>query len=153
MGHIVKELLLDCSTPEYFQFSLRCAECGRVWRNKAARFSRAGTRPETEGKRVVYDTLYRREKEAALDRAVGEAEGAFSQCPICRRLVCDHCFLICDDLDMCASCAQRLQERGEPVTQPEPRSGGDGKKHRPSGPGIPPAPPERKREKDPKNEK
>ena len=36
-------------------------------------------------------------------------------CPICKRLVCDHCFLICDDLDMCVQCAEKLNEKGTVV--------------------------------------
>lgn len=115
MSHITKELLQDCSTPDEFIFSMRCAECGGLWKSKPIRFSRAGVKPQTEGKRVIFETLYQREKAAALLRAVTEAQGAFSQCPICRRLVCDRCFMVCDELDMCVSCANRLQERGEPV--------------------------------------
>lgn len=117
MNHITRELLLDCSTADTFCFSMRCAECGEVWKSRPIRFSKAGIQPETEGKRVVFDTLRKREKEAALIRAVEQAEKTFSLCPICRRLVCDHCFLVCEDLDMCAACARRLQEQGEPVAQ------------------------------------
>ena len=36
-------------------------------------------------------------------------------CPICRRLICDSCFLICEEMDMCRACAKRLKEDGEPV--------------------------------------
>lgn len=113
MSHIAKELLLDCSTQDEFFFSLRCAECGEVWKSRPVRFSKSGVTPETRGKRVVFDTLYQREREAALGRAVSEAAGIFNTCPICRRLVCDHCFMICDDLDMCQSCADNLKEEGE----------------------------------------
>lgn len=115
MSQIPKELLQDCSTREVFCFTLNCAECGAVWRSRPVRFSRAGVEPSTEGKRVIFDTLYQREKEAALLRAVAEARKAFNQCPICRRLVCDHCFLICEELDLCTACAARLQEQGSPV--------------------------------------
>jgi len=38
-----------------------------------------------------------------------------SLCPICIRLVCEHCSLVCDDPDMCSACAKRLHEEGEPV--------------------------------------
>jgi hypothetical protein len=30
-------------------------------------------------------------------------------------VVCNQCFLICDDLDMCRHCAEALQEKGHPV--------------------------------------
>ena len=115
MKQIAKHLLLDESTPDIFCFSLRCAECGEVWKSRDIRFSKAGIRPETDGKRIVFDTLYRREMEEARTRAVKEAEKTFSRCPICHRLVCDRCFMVCDDLDMCVSCAKWLEEHGEPV--------------------------------------
>ncbi len=117
MSKIGPDLLLDCSTPSEFIFSLHCAECGEVWRSRPVRFSRAGVKPMNEGKQVIFDTLYKREKKEALQRATEEAAEVFSQCPICHRLVCDHCFLICEELDMCISCAAHLQEHGTPVTQ------------------------------------
>ena len=117
MRHITKELLTDCSTPVSFCFSMRCRECGKEWNSTPVTFSKAGIEPGTEGKKIIFDALYQREKEAALERAVEEASNAFNQCPICKRLVCDYCFLICDDLDLCISCATRLQEKGEPVMQ------------------------------------
>ena len=39
----------------------------------------------------------------------------FSLCPICKRLVCDRCFLLGEDIDLCTDCAAFLQEHGEPV--------------------------------------
>lgn len=115
MSPIPKELLEDHSTREVFCFTLRCAECGAVWRSRPVRFSRAGIKPSSEGKREIFDILYKREREDALLRAAAEAGKAFNQCPICHRLVCDRCFLICEELDLCASCAARLQEQGSPV--------------------------------------
>ena len=44
-----------------------------------------------------------------------EAMEHFSACPLCGRLICDHCFMICEEQDMCRSCAGYMQERGEPV--------------------------------------
>lgn len=115
MSHIVRELLIDRSNRDQFQFYLRCAACGDQWKSKITRFSKSGIVPESSGKQVVFAALYQREKEAALNRAVAEASGAFNTCPICRQLVCDCCFMICDDLDMCQSCAEHLQEKGELV--------------------------------------
>ena len=119
MSQITKDLLLDFSTQDEFHFSLRCAECGESWSSRPIRFSKAGVHPETQGKRIVFDTLDHRERESALNRAASEANGILNTCPICRRLVCDHCFMICDDLDMCRSCAELLQEKGEVVASRE----------------------------------
>lgn len=115
MRQITKDLLADRSVPEEFRFSLRCTECGREWHSTPVRFSKAGVQPETEGKRVIFRTLYERERERERQRAAETAAQSFNLCPICGRLVCDRCFLICDDLDMCVACARRLSENGTPV--------------------------------------
>ena len=115
MRQITRDLLSDRSVPEEFHFSLRCAECGREWHSRPVRFSKAGVRPETEGKRVIFRTLYEREREQERQRAAEAAAQRFNLCPICARLVCDRCFLICDDLDLCIACARRLSESGTPI--------------------------------------
>jgi hypothetical protein len=43
---------------------------------------------------------------AAFERANLEALNWFSRCPICRRVVCDKCFCILDESDMCKECAE-----------------------------------------------
>ena len=117
MRHITKELLTDCSTAASFGFSMCCSECGKEWNSIRIAFSKAGIEPETEGKKIIFGALYQKEKEAAMEKALEEASNVFNQCPICRRPVCDYCFMICDDLDLCTACAARLQEPGEPVMQ------------------------------------
>ena len=132
MKQVIKEAMGDCSTIEEFRFFLRCQECGRTWHSSLVRFSKAGTRPETEGMRTVFRTLYEREREASREKAAAEASEIFSQCPVCGRLVCDRCFLICEDLDLCIACAKALRVRGRIVAGEtsdarEPPAGADGK--------------------------
>lgn len=115
MKRVVKEAMGDCSTIEEFRFFLRCQECGRTWHSSPVRFSKAGMRPETEGMRTVFRTLYEREREAAREMAAAEAAEIFNYCPVCGRLVCDRCFLICEDLDLCIACAKALRVRGDVV--------------------------------------
>lgn len=115
LDHDLKSFLKDCSTEREFQFYIRCEACGEIWKSKMVTFSYADKKPLTEGKRIIYETLYRREKADALERAVKEAREIFSCCPICNRLVCDQCFLLCDEIEMCSDCAARLQEKGVPV--------------------------------------
>ena len=115
MKRVMKEAMGDCSTIGEFRLLLRCQECGRTWHSSPVRFSKAGTKPETEGMRTVFRTLYEREREAAREKAAAEASELFSQCPVCGRLVCDRCFLICEDLDLCTACAEALQMRGSVV--------------------------------------
>ena len=115
MKRVVKEAMGDCSTIEEFRFLVRCQECGGIWHSSPIRFSKAGAEPEPEGMRTILRTLYEREKEAAREKAAAEAAEIFSYCPVCGRLVCDRCFLICEDLDLCTACAKALQVRGDVV--------------------------------------
>ncbi len=108
-------MLTDCSTEDKFQFSIVCEECGKVWKSRAVVFSKARIPPATEGKKVVYAALYQREKEEAQRKASRAGEKLFSRCPICHRWVCDDCFMVCEDLDMCKQCAEKLNEKGSIV--------------------------------------
>ena len=65
--------------------------------------------------KVIYAALYQREKEAVYQQAEKDAETHFSRCPICHRWVCDDCFMVCADLDMCRRCAKKLNEKGSIV--------------------------------------
>lgn len=109
MNDLLLTRLQDCSTRERFQFYLRCGECGKIWYSSPLRFSRANAPPAGE-RQVVYEIIRKREREAALRLACGQAKECFNICPVCGRLVCDDCFLVGDELDMCRSCAQRLGE-------------------------------------------
>ena len=115
MKRVVKEAMGDCSTVEEFRFLVRCQECGGIWHSSPIRFSKAGAEPEPEGMRTIFRTLYEREREAAREMAAAEAAEIFNYCPVCGRLVCDRCFLICEDLDLCIACAKALQVRGDVV--------------------------------------
>lgn len=115
MKRVVKEAMGDCSTVEEFRFLVRCQECGGIWHSSPIRFSKAGAEPEPEGMRTIFRTLYEREREAAREKAAAEAAEIFNYCPVCGRLVCDRCFLICEDLDLCIACAKALQVRGDVV--------------------------------------
>ena len=95
MKRVGKEAMGDCSTVEEFRFLVRCQECGGIWHSTPIRFSKAGAEPEPEGMRTIFRTLYEREREAAREMAAAEAAEIFSYCPVCGRLVCDRCFLIC----------------------------------------------------------
>lgn len=115
MKQVIKEMMGDCSTIGEFRFLFRCQACGRTWHSSPVRFSKAGTKPETEGMRAVFRALYERERAAAREKAAAEASETFSRCPVCGRLVCDRCFLICEDLDLCTACTEALQMRGSVV--------------------------------------
>ena len=115
MTSLLSGHLEDCSTPQYFYFSIRCEVCGEYWYSSSIPFSKAAQASEHREKKELYDAIYQRERQRARLTAGQEARERFSQCPICRRLVCDSCFLICDEMDMCRECAGRMKEPGEPV--------------------------------------
>ena len=87
MEYITKKDLIDCSTPDEFCFSLCCMECKTVWKSTPIRFSKAGKKPENENRKIIYDTLYDREKNLAFQKALNQAKEIFNICPICKRLV------------------------------------------------------------------
>ena len=115
MKHLVELVLENLSTAEYFLFRVLCGECGTAYGNRTVHFSKAGTDPRNSSKKIVYDVLYEQEFQSARRSAIRDAAEQLNYCPICRRLVCNRCFLICDDLDMCRACAGRLEETGSPV--------------------------------------
>lgn len=115
MKQNIDEYLEDCSTQKEFQYQIRCESCGKIWKSKSRLFSQACITPSTEGKRIIYQTLYQREKAEAFSLAAKEAKEVFSRCPICGHLVCDNCFLLCEEIEMCRDCAARLNETGTPV--------------------------------------
>ena len=112
---LVEELLEDLSTREVFLFRINCSVCGSVYAGHEVRFSKAGVAPQSQGKKIIYDVCYEQEYRDARQGAIRDAAEQLNFCPICKRLVCNRCFLICDDLDMCNQCAARLEESGIPV--------------------------------------
>lgn len=115
MKHLVEMILEDLSSRDVFLFRASCSECGKEYGNKAVHFSKAGIVPETKGKKIIYEAMREQEFNSARASAIRDAAEYLNYCPICKRLICDYCFLICDDLDMCKQCAAHLEETGSPV--------------------------------------
>ena len=115
MRKLVDHILEDLSTREAFSFRLRCGSCGGIHANRPVRFSKAGIPPATPEKQILFDAIYDQEYRSARSSAVRSIAAHFNYCPICKRIVCNRCFVICEDLDMCADCARKLQEPGVPV--------------------------------------
>lgn len=117
LNKILQECLIDCSTDTEIAFKACCEECNKTQFAFRKRFSKAGITPETQEKMTIYRILYRREWEKLRDEAEKKLNERFNICPICKKIVCDNCFLICDEIDMCVSCAKALKEDGISVAE------------------------------------
>ena len=115
MKQLVDMLLENLSTREVFLFRITCSACGAEYGGKRIRFSKAESAPTTERKKIIFEACYEQEFQMARQTAIRNAAEHLNYCPICKRLVCNRCFLICDDLDMCKECAVNLEETGTPV--------------------------------------
>ena len=115
MKKLVEAVLENLSTKEVFLFRVTCESCGTEYGNRPIRFSKSAIPPTTQSKLIIYDALYEQEFRDARRVAIRNAAEHMNYCPICKRLVCNQCFLICDDLDMCKQCAADLEQEGKPV--------------------------------------
>ena len=112
---LVEKGLENLSTKEVLLFRICCASCGQAYGNQPIRFSKAGVDPITERNRILYNALYEQELHTVRQVAIGSAAEQMNLCPICERLVCNRCFMICGELDMCKQCAAELQQQGQLV--------------------------------------
>ena len=115
MRKLVEAALENLSSREVFLFRVTCASCGAEYGNKPMRFSKAEVPPVTQSKQIIYNAIYEQEYNVVRQTAIRNAAEHMNYCPICKRLVCNQCFLICDDLDMCRQCAAQLDLPGKPV--------------------------------------
>lgn len=115
MKTLVEAVLENLSTKDFFLFRVICGSCGTEYGNRPMRFSKADTPPATQNKQILYSALYEQEFKEAKRVAIRNAMEHLNYCPICKRLVCNQCFMICDDLDMCKHCAAELEQQGQPV--------------------------------------
>ena len=119
----IDAVLDDLSTRNFFLFQIRCTSCGKDYSNRPVRFSKAGRIPQTREEQILYEAIYQQECRAARQNALWKIAEHMNECPICKRLVCNRCFLICEDIDMCKECAAQLKETGEPVLSDESENG------------------------------
>ena len=88
--------MTDESDEGVYHFTFYCDICGSPHQS-------VPYESETEGE--CYLCERESEHTAAYERANREALNWFSRCPVCKRVVCDKCFRILDESDMCKECA------------------------------------------------
>ena len=58
MTNLLSSHLEDCSTPQYFCFSVRCEVCGEYWYSSSIPFSKAAQAAQHREKKELYDAIY-----------------------------------------------------------------------------------------------
>ncbi len=96
----VTRRITDLSTPAEYRFVFHCDICGASWESDPVK----SITPEPN-----LDTRAR-DHEAAYERANLEAMRQFNRCPICKRFVCNECFLELPVRDVCMVCAKQVEE-------------------------------------------
>ena len=66
---------------------------------------------------MIYKLLWEMKHRQALKQASEEGILCFNRRPVCGRWVCDRCFRICMEIDLCVECARSLGEDGAVVGQ------------------------------------
>lgn len=115
MIKLVETFIENYSTNETFEFYVTCESCENVYGKTTKRFSKSGAVPTSQIEKTLWNALYEQEMRMVRQIAVRHAAEQLNYCPVCKRLVCNQCFVICDELDMCKQCASTLNQEGKPV--------------------------------------
>ncbi|MBR4309235.1 MAG: hypothetical protein IKT58_06545 [Oscillospiraceae bacterium] len=116
MKKLIEAVLENLSTKQTFRFRVSCGCCRTAYGNKPIKFSKAGQRNTVQNIHSSYNSLYEQEFQKAKQIAINSAAEHMNHCPICKNLVCNDCFLICEEADMCMQCAEDLEQQGKPVS-------------------------------------
>ena len=103
----------DRSTERFFQFSFYCDRCGREWTSEQYPFVHGFPEELSEDERRAKEILWRIDHDAAFERANLEARLRFNSCKACGKIVCDGCFAVWEEEDLCVDCAAQARGAGE----------------------------------------
>ncbi|HHY81507.1 MAG TPA: hypothetical protein GX505_02380 [Clostridiales bacterium] len=84
------------------RFSFYCDICRKEYVSPLARM------PDEQGLFQKWKT--QKAYNMAFEEAQREAKEHFSCCPICNRWVCDECFRVLPNMDICKECSEKLGE-------------------------------------------
>ena len=111
----IEEQLLDLCSDEEFRFGVECAVCKNILSTDSIRFVKAGIEPKSHGQKIIFETIYRRDKLLEREKAINSLSANLNLCPVCGHIVCNNCFVITDDIDICSDCAKKLGVTGKTV--------------------------------------
>ncbi len=103
----ITKKIIDRSTDEFFKFEFHCDRCGTGWVSETYNFEHGFPDKLTEGEKRAKEIMWKVEHDAALERANLEARLRFNQCNSCGRIVCDECFAMDEDEEICVDCARK----------------------------------------------
>ena len=103
----ITKKIIDRSTDAFFKFEFHCDRCGAGWESERYCFEHGFPEKLTEGEQRAKNIMWKVEHDAALERANLEARLRFNQCNSCGRIVCDECFAMDEEEDLCIDCAKR----------------------------------------------
>ena len=96
----------DRSTDGFFKFSFYCDRCGKEWTSEEYPFVHGFGEKLSENEKRAKEILWRSDHDAAFERANLEARLRFNVCKICMEAVCDECFAMEEDEEICINCAE-----------------------------------------------
>ena len=88
--------MTDESNGSIYSFTFYCDICGKPFKSPLYD-SLTGDEQDVKTQEVEHNDAY--------ERANNEVLKSFNRCPSCQRVVCDDCFSILDDIDVCKECS------------------------------------------------
>ncbi|MDP4092788.1 MAG: hypothetical protein Q8920_05435 [Bacillota bacterium] len=101
----ITKIMTDKSTGEKFCFTFFCDICKDSWDSVPVNYNQTNENV-TETDEITNNINWKSDHDAAYERANLEAMQHFNRCPVCKRWVCDNCFCILGDRDVCRECAE-----------------------------------------------
>ncbi len=103
----ITKKIRDRSTDRFFKFSFCCDRCEKEWTSEEYPFEHGFTDEMTDDERRAKEILWRIDHDAAFERANLEARLRFNYCTCCKGIVCDECFAMEEEDDLCHGCASQ----------------------------------------------
>ena len=103
----------DRSTDSFFKFSFHCDRCGKEWTSEEYPFVHGFGEKLSENEKRAKEILWRSDHDAAFERANLEARLRFNVCKTCMEAVCDECFAMEEDEEICINCAEEKNVNDE----------------------------------------